>query len=592
MIGQTLALPSLLLALCGSGEHQTAEAVRQIDMLQNGDFSMEQEKVAPGLVPWWIQSGARPKITVVEGVNWLSTEGTSTVLQPIPAYAPLIEQFMVRGTVRGQGRLTIIDGLNRSASLEVGGDGERLDFEWSGAEFARALGESPTPRLSLQLEAREGVAEWTNLEFLVAFPFPSEEELRAEVVAGLHYSLDPWIELGVDRVGPRETGLFPTLFDAITGGVIVILNTGFHPVADSLLQAVQHEPDPLWTDALETFCADYLELCFHPETGIPRLWDPQLDVPKDETHSQIHIALRFLLDMHERGPEAHRPRARELIGKIAQSVLASGLLPDGNMAPLYRPRDGASSNEAVPLRRLDMPAQMTRIAALNGDERCLIAARSAVATFLYTHYWAGRWNHIDPGFDDDFGHYGARAGLMAECFPEEAIFRRVIDTGWAHFSVVWRQALRFGGSMAADQVRCWKLLLAYSELRPEIRPTLDKLLEGAVMGHLRGEQYSGGAWGDVTYYGYKPSVGLQVGDLPGTPTNLLEGIALCYGTGLGPADEDLRAIFTGVLRNSMEVYGREHGLLSTMREIDGPNHAGGSVRIAPALTEMLAKLSD
>ena len=104
--------------------------------------------------------------------------------------------------------------------------------------------------------------------------------------------------------------------------------------------------------------------------------------------------------------------------------------------------------------------------------------------------------------------------------------------------------------------------------------------------------YGNGAWGDSTYYNWQPAVDLQVGDFSGTPTNLLQGIANVYGSGLGPSDEELRAIFTAVLRSSVATYGREFGLLSTMREVDGPNHAGGSLRIGPALTVMLGKLSE
>jgi hypothetical protein len=552
---------------------------------------MEQEAVVPGGIPWWIQSGPAAAISESEGSHWLVTKGTAKVQQPIVGYAPLIDQFLLRGQVRGRGRITLIDGEGRRASLAVGAHGEIRGFEWNAEQIAEAMGNTPMPRLNLQLEADGEQAEWTAIEALVAFPFPTEEALRVEVVARLHDTLDPWIERGVDRVGPRETGLFSTLFDAITGEVITTYESGSHPVADSLLDAVQFERDPLWVEALENYTRDYLSLCFHPDTALPQLWDPKQDVALDRSFHQIHVALRFLLNVHERGPLEHRATAMELAERLAQSVLDSGILPDGNVAAMYRPFDGASSNETPPLRRLDMPAQLTRLAALNGDERLLNASRGAVATLLYTHYWPGSWNRIDPGFDDDFGHYAARAEVMAASFPDEELFRRVVDSGWDRFSVLWRQSLKFGGSMAADQVRCWKLLLAYSALRPEIRPELGQLLEGAVHSHLRGEQYGNGAWGDVTYYGFQPSVDLQVGDLPGTPTNLLEGIALCYGTGLGPQDEDTRALFAAVLRSSMTTYGRKYGLLSTMREIDGPNHAGGSVRIAPALTLMLEKLS-
>jgi hypothetical protein len=382
------------------------------------------------------------------------------------------------------------------------------------------------------------------------------------------------------------------IFDAVTGERTKTQEAGYHPLIETLFDAVRHEPDPLWVAALERYIEDFLTLLIHPQTGLPRMWNCEQDVPLDERFLEIHAAFRFLLDIAERGPAAFRARALAAAEKLAESALASGVLPDGNVAPLYRPSDGASSNEARVLRRLDVPLQMTRLAALNGDARLLEAARDAVATLLYMHYWPGSWNRIDPGFDDDFGHYAARAAAMAQSFPEEVLFRRVVDSGWERYRELWPQALRFGGSMAADQVRCWKLLLEYSDLRPQMRPELGELLVEAVHSHLRGQQYGNGAWGDVTYYGYQPVVDLQVGDLPGTPSNLLEGLATIYGSGLGPSEEELRALFTAVLRSSVETYGREFGLLSTMRESDGRNDAGGSLRIGPALTLMLAQLGE
>ena len=588
MIVQVLAL--LTLVAPGEGVASPAlEDVRQVDMLRNGAFDMQADAVVPGGIPWWIQTGAPAGVVTAESTHWLVTKRGSRVVQPIPAYAPLVAGIELRGTVQGLGRLTWIDGTGREVSLDVGTEGQATEFEWKPQVAGAPL---LVPRFDLRLEARGALASWSALKVLVPFPFPTKQALRVEVIARLHDALDPWIERSVDRVGPRSTGLFSTLFDAITGEPITTYQTGSHPLADSLLEVVQLEPDERWIAALEAFTADYLDLCFHPETDMPRLWDATRDVPLDSSFLEVHVAMRFLLDLHERGPLAYRARALKMAEHMAEGVLATGILPDGNVAALYRPRDGASSNETRPLRRLDMPAQMTRLAALNGDQRLLDACRGAVATLLYTHYWPGSWNRIDPGFDDDFGHYAARAGLMAHCFPEEPLFRRVIDTGWDRYRVLWDQSLKFGGSMAADQVRCWKLLIDYSELRPAMREALDSRLAAAVHSHLRGQQYGNGAWGDVTYYGFQPAVDLQVGDLPGTPTNLLEGLAMLYGTGLGLSDDDLRALFCGVLRSSYETYGREFGLLSGMREVDGPNHAGGSIRIAPALTLMLERISD
>ncbi len=582
------ALFALSLSTCPPAS--PVEQVRMINMIVNGDFSAEAEDVVPGGIPWWILSGNGNRVEAVDGKSWLVTGAGSNVVQPVPAYDLFVDQLVVTGRVRGRGRVSILDGNGDRASLEVGSPGEVNQFVWRGDEIAKVMGHAPIPRLNLALDGMGEDAAWTDIQVFSAFPLPTEEAMRAELVETLHYCLDPWIERSVDRVGPQQTALFCTLFDAITGETIYDAEAGYHPLAGSLMEALQHEPDPAWELALEKYVADFLLLCVHPKTGLPRTWDPLTDRPLDENYLEPALAFGFLLDIHKYGPIRYRGKALAAAQKAAESALKQGAMADGNVAALYRPSDGNASTATRMIRRLDLPAQLTRVAKLGGDTKPLNAARSAVATVLYTHYWPGSWNRIDPGFDDDFGHYAARAQVMAREFPKEPLFRRVIDGGWDRYRVLWRQSLKFGGSMAADQVRCWKLLLAYSKQRPEIRKELGLLLEGAVHSHLRGQQYGSGAWGDVTYSGFQPKVDLEVGDLPGTPSNLLEGLAMVYGTGLGPSDEDLRALFTGILRNSRAVYGREYGLITSMREIDGPNNAGGSIRILPALTLFLSKL--
>ena len=582
------------LALVPRPHGQDAEPTLQFSMLRNGNFEIPQERaVVAGGIPWWIQEVGTSRLQELEGDTWLVTSGEAIAQQPVPAYAPTTTGILVRGRVQGEGVVRLLDGLGRSAALDVGQTGTASTFEWSGEEITKAMGAAPMPRLELELSAQDGgSAAWTDLEVLVPLPCPDEEALRAEILERLHLCLDPWLERAIDNLGPRATGLVGTFFDAITGEILANHPAGSHPLIDILHDAIQAEPDPRWVAAVEAYTRDSLELLMHPETGIPRKWNVVEDRPLNDRFHQIYLDLSFLIDVAEEGPEGYREAALAAAEKLAESVLASGVLPDGNVASLYRPSDGASSNETRPIRRFDMPAQLTRLAQLNGDQRLVEAARDAVATMLYTHYWPGSWNRIDPGFDDDYGHYGARAATMARCFPEEALFRRVVDGGWDRFRVIWPQALRYGGSMAADQVRCWKLLIEYSELRPDIREELAACLDDAVHSHLRGQQYNNGAWGDVTYFGYQPAVDLQVGDLPGTPTNLLEGLAIVYDSGLGPSNEELRALFTAVLRSSVNTYWREYGFLSTVREVEGSNHAGGSIRIGAALTTMLKKLSE
>ena len=559
--------------------------------LLNGDFSLPAEpEVLPGGVPWWAIRGEAS----LEGLGeetWLLLRTGASASQPLPAYAPTVDGLRLSGRVRGPGRVVIVDGLGRRTVREVGTAGTEEEFVILGSELNRDGDSPPLPRFTVELSSRGGAAAFTGVSAELQLPCPDEAALRAEVVADLHRTLDPWIERALDTHGPRESGLVAGIFDAVTGELITTHASGMHPLMQALLEAVQHEPDPLWTQALERFVGDYLELCLNPDTGLPRLWDPVRDRPLDERHQEIHLAFGFLLDLADHGPEVHREAALAAARRIAETILEHGLLPDGNVSALYRPRDASASNEVRPLRRLDVPSRLVRLGRLDGDERLLEAARDAVWTVLYTHYWPGTWDRIDPGFDDDFGHYGERSAQMARYAPDEALFRELVDSGWAKFEVLWPQALHFGGSMAADQVRCWKLLVEYSEVREDIRPALDRILPGAVHSHLKGQQYGNGAWGDVTYYQWQPAVDLQVGDYSGTPSNLLQGIADLYGTELGLSEEALRAWFTAVLRSTFTAYEREYGLIATMRELDGANNAGGSIRIAPALTAMLGQLT-
>jgi hypothetical protein len=584
-------LPLVLLVSLPTPPAASVEELLPVEALRNGDLALPAEpEVVPGGVPWWTLRG-EASVQALGEERWLLLRPGARASQPVPAYAPTVAGLEVSGRVRGPGRLTLVDGLGRRTVLEVGGGDGEAEFTLTGAELLSEPGRPPLPRFTLELSARDGAAAFTDLSVRVPLPAPGREALRAEVVADLHRTLDPWIERSLDTHGPRESGLVAGIFDAVTGELITTHASGMHPLMELLLEAVRHEPDPLWSAALERMVGDYLELCLNPETGLPRLWDPVRDVPLDERHQEIHLAFGFLIDVAEHGPEVHREAALAAAERIARSVLEHGLLPDGNVSALYRPRDGAASNEVRPLRRLDVPSRLVRLAARDGDEELLGAARDAVWTVLYTHYWPGTWDRIDPGFDDDFGHYGERSVVMARAFPGEPLFRELVDSGWAKFEVIWPQALRFGGSMAADQVRCWKLLVEYSEVREDLRPALDRILPEALHSHLKGQQYGNGAWGDVTYYQWQPAVDLQVGDYSGTPSNLLQGITSVYGSGLGPEEAELRAWFTAVTRSTFTTYEREHGLISTMRQLDGANNAGGSLRIGPALVAMLGHLT-
>ena len=277
---------------------------------------------------------------------------------------------------------------------------------------------------------------------------------------------------------------------------------------------------------------------------------------------------------------------------MGETILEVGVLPDGNVAAKYRPRDAAVTLDALPLRRLDTPAQLARLGAATGDPRFVEVARNALAEFEFTHHWPGNWEHIDPGFDDDFGTYGARAVIMLGAYPDDPAFRGLVRGGLEYFAPRWQDALRFGGTIAADQVRCWRLLLEYAEHDPSSLDELRTLVPAALRQHLKGTQYKNGAWGDVTAAHFDPKTGIQVGDLPGTPSNLLQGIALCHDPRLDLDLNEVRALYRAVLRSTEAQYAREFGYLLTEREQAGQNMAGGGMRLLNGLTVMLRRLDE
>ena len=275
---------------------------------------------------------------------------------------------------------------------------------------------------------------------------------------------------------------------------------------------------------------------------------------------------------------------------MAATILQRGQLPDGGVAVKYIPADGAPSLQTASIRRLDVAAQLARLSRISGDPRLLDAARDALAQLEFTHFWGGTWSTLDPDFDDSYGNWGARATTMLAAAPDDAMFRRFTEHGFTHFAPMWRDGLRFGGSIAADQTRCWDLLLRYAEIEPALRAELDNLLHCAVRAHFKGEQYGSGAWGDVTFSQFSPRANLNVGDLTGYPSNLVWGLACVYREGSALRNETTRAMFTAVLRSSQELYRRPFGWLLTREQSQGQNFAGGELRMLLGVTEMLKNL--
>lgn len=590
-----LSLLPWLLAwpLVASQEEPSALAaeLRPFDLVDNGAFDQVHEGGDPVLarrIPWWRTRGPRGLVEREErdGAWWLVTSGGESASQPLAAYAPAVERLVVQGFVRGRGILSVLDGLGGRASFEVGVPGDGVHrFAIQGSMVGAELGRTPQPRLELEL-ASSGTApcSWTGIEALVALPCPGEEVLRAELVARLDAVFGEWLERGRDE----GSGLIQHVFDVVDGKRLFAVPGGHFPVFEHLLDALALEEREDWRAGLEEFLGDYLQRGLHPETGLPQ----KLDGGEPNVSGWVEVAadLGFLLDVAARGPERFREPARAAAVRIGETVLAHGVLPDGTVAAKYRPRDAATSLATTPLRRLDLPAQLARLGAVTGERRYVDAARNALAVYEFTHHWPGDWRRIDPGFDDDYGLYGARALDMLEAFPGDAAFRSLVHSGYLYYAPRWRDALRFGGTVAADQTRCWRIFAGYSRLVPETVPVLRLCYADAVRAHFKSQQYGNGAWGDVTFVDFDPKTGIQVGDLPGAPSNLLQGLGVAYDERFGLRTPELRAMIATLLLSTDAQYRREHGYLLTPREMPDGNRAGGGVRLCEGWLLILASL--
>ncbi|TDJ73982.1 MAG: hypothetical protein E2O39_05200 [Planctomycetota bacterium] len=609
---RTLALSAAILAGLATAPAAAQEAgpqlgdLRRFQLLDNGRFTEPLSEANDGRrdrIPWWRNASTRHAVEVDPERGELTLQPGARIAQPVAAYAPATRGIVVRGRVSGDGRVALVDALGGRAEVAVGGASDGWEsFAIDGETWAALLGRAPLPRLELELAAGDSTAVFADVAFDVPLPCPSEAELRAEILARLAEIFELWLERGLDRglgqQGPRSTGFVAHLFDARTGAALRTTEGGLFPLYTALLDAAPYgadpgaDPggDPAWQPALATFLEDYLSLGFHPDTGLPRKWDTVRDVPLDDGWIEIASDLEFLLDVAERGPEPFRARADAAARRIGATVLEHGLLPDGSVASKYRARDAATTTNVVQLRRLDVPKQLARLAARTGDTRYASAARNALAEVEFTHYWTGEWDAIDPGFDDDFGHYGERSVAMAGHLPGDVAFGGLAESGWRTYAPLWRDALRFGGSIAADQVRCWDLLVAFAPENEGLRNALPPLLLAAARAHFKGEQYRNGAWGDITFVNFDPRSGLEVGDLGGTPANLLYGLAVIYDESLGLRTPAVRAMFTTVLRSTVEHYRRPYGYLLTADELPDQNMAGGGVRMLNALLIMLGHL--
>ena len=451
-------------------------------------------------------------------------------------------------------------------------------------------------------------------------PCPSAASLRAEVEELVVLTLDQLLTGGLDQLGPRATHFWIGLHDVDTGQPVgqPFGRAGLNPLHGYLLDAVRaglgERAGPSGTtlgEHLTIMVAEFLEACIQPETHLPRRYDPRTDRSIDDEPLEAAAYLGFLIDLAggrtigssllgDAGDAAQtavltasvQEQAFDAAVAMGRTLLDVAVMPDGTIAALVRPGDGWVSNSVVHLRRLDVPAQLVRLAALcrarDHDPELqaglIEAAREAVFEVEYAHYWPGTWKTIDPGFDDSYGHIGARSATMAAAWPEEPAFERLALSGRARYLPMWKDALYFGGTIAADQVRCWEVLAELEALEAARgKPTgLAHLLHAAMRLHFKGEATFAGTWLDITVVAFDPAI-LPVGDVAGLPQNQLAGLATARHAGLGLDTEETRALFATLLETTRRDYQGPYGFDG------GARNSGGSIRILPGLLSWLAR---
>ncbi len=590
-----LLLPCLLAGLAGSCQSppdlESARELR-IPLIDGGGFELPffpdaDQRLGTG-VPYWRGSGA----TLVEGPNGghvLRLGRAGSLTQPVGLGREAVATLQMAANVRGSGALVLSNASGDSASFPFESE-DWMRLEVPAAQLA-ALTEGWVPRFVLMLKAGPEGAEFDDVSATAALPRVAAEDLRVEALAFVDGVVDSWLAASLDDLGERPTSFAVQGFDAVTGKSLGAGTPGgVHPLFELLLELHALFGRERDTVALVAHLDDFFESGFIEGTDIPVQWDPIRDAPVPERAFEVARTLRFLLDVTLRGPLSQRERAEERARGLAQFLSDNAVLPTGEIAGVLIPGEQRMSGRTASLRRLDVPTELVRAGVVFERPDWIAVARGALSEFEFLHVWGGVWYSIDPGLDDDYGHYGARSATMALALEGDEYFGRLALSGYRYLAPIWRQTLQHGGFVAADQVRGWGVLLQVAELHSKEASQIAELLDMAVRGHWKGEQDSAGAWVDVSHHRWDPKLKLEVGDVPGAPANLIEGLGLALDERLGLDRDVLRGRLAVVLRSTVRAYGAEYELLPTRPASAGANPASGGLRVSLALLAALERL--
>ncbi|HIG88118.1 MAG TPA: hypothetical protein EYQ25_13910 [Planctomycetes bacterium] len=552
----------LIAALLGAGGEKSALPVQSFNLLDNSAPVLEKQSVTP----FW----RRTK----EGLE-----------QPIAAYGPMVDGIVIRGTASSPAVVILRDSSGREFRREVQGG-----FSWSVGADAAATGQPLEPRLTIVLPFSAHPVAWSELEVLVPLPAPSVDELAELVASELTRILGWWTTLGADPSG--ATHFAARNWNVETGESLQNLPGWYHIYADVLLGTARF--DGAWQSRAEGLLDDLLKLASDPRTGLPRKVHWYQDGPGRFSDGPLEVSrqLAFLESVAE-GRYHARPDQRELAAAVLEramgTLLVSAPQPDGSLAARFTPSSGLAHPGASELRKLDLAAGLASWSRRTGNAQVREVLENCLQEFLYDHTWAGDWQHIDPGFDDLFGHYGARGLDLWRAFPDDVLFTRITRSGVEYFLPIWQESLERGGNVAADQVRCWDLMGDVGELDSALQERIAPVLRLAARAHFKGEQLENGVWRDVTVIGFDPRPQVQDGTVGGLPQNLIMGLARLHDPKLAAAGgmplAEVRALFSAVLLTSREHFGAAHGY-RTPESIA----SGASLRLAAGLVEILERL--
>ncbi|MFT7679202.1 MAG: hypothetical protein ACI8QC_003202 [Planctomycetota bacterium] len=575
--------------------------IQRVELLYGGSFIKDPGAGPARPLSWWRSSRGQVLLQGAAGQpGELLTAGADWAEQPLafPAAQAASVQFQVR--ISGAGVLVFRDGAGHEARIEVGSpQAEDELVQVDAARLAQAFGAPVVPRLVVRLEGRGAAgARWRAAACSVDLPLPSPADLRADLVQELQWVIELWTKHAADRRGPKHTAYAAAFFDVLSGEALIDLQ-GQHSVVADLFLGCARAGVPGAAEAHTALARELLTKSLDPNTGLPRRFDCTTDEPIEAGPVEPHTHLAYLVDLAEHGapglPDDLRELAATAASRMAATLREHGPQPDGQLSAKFVPSTAAPIGSYPALRRLDVPAALAEVARMEGQAQPPVVIIDALAQLLFTHTWVGEWHEIDPGFDDNFGHYGGRGMQLWQAYPELPLFRELALSGWRYYGPRWRDALRFGGNIAADQVRCWRIFAQAATLDASIVPELAPLLCDGLRMHWKGQQYDGGAWGDVTVKAFDPKAHLQVGDTKGVPQNMVTGFATLYDRRFAEAPggmplTELRARFVAVLASTREHYRRPFGYLSTRTEVQGANYCGGEMRLAAGLMDMLHAL--